>query len=216
MPVLPIQKTAGRPIDQQKTQHIFNAIDEILANEGIAVLSIERIAKYAGISKATLYRRFTNLRGVLTAYVETFTDNALDQSANGKHAPAKTLCQLEEILIKTGVELMLLISQPRVIAFDNAILAAGPQFMDLKRDLYKNGPQRAINSINELLMQANMSSPLLARDSLGDVLFHLWRSQCYDIARVEGKMQMSLKQLETHVTVTTQFFLTNLIQESFS
>ena len=67
------KKTAGRPVDHQKTQRVFAALDDILAKEGISGLSIEIIAKNAGISKATLCRRFGDLKGVLGAYVETFT-----------------------------------------------------------------------------------------------------------------------------------------------
>jgi TetR/AcrR family transcriptional repressor of mexJK operon len=207
------KKTAGRPVDHQKTKKVFAAIDAILANEGIAGLSIERIAKNAGISKATLYRRFGDIKGVLGAYVETFTQSALDQALHSDGVNLRKPSDLEQVLISLGVELMTLISQPRVIAFDNAMLAAGPQFIELKEALYRNGPQQAVSQISELLEQAGITSPLFDTDSLGDILFHIWRSGFYDRARMTGKMEMNSKQLERHIASGTRLFLSHTLSE---
>ncbi len=211
------KKSAGRPVDHLKTQKVFAAIDAILANEGISGLSIEKIAKNAGISKATLYRRFGDIKGVLGAYVETFTHNALTlglhSQSNRNTVDLKNPSELEPVLISIGVELMMLISQPRVIAFDNAMLAAGPQFTELKDALYRNGPQQAVSQISELLKQAGITSPLFGTDSLGDVLFHIWRSGFYDRARVTGKREMNSKQLERHIASGTQLFLSGIVSE---
>lgn len=211
------KKSAGRPVDHQKTQKVFTTIDDILANEGIAGLSIEKIAKKAGISKATLYRRFGDIKGVLGAYVETFTQSALEQGlhrkSNSDSVDLKNPSDLEQVLISMGVELMTLISQPRVIAFDNAMLAAGPQFSELKDALYRNGPQQAATQISDLLKQAGITSPLFDTDSLGDILFHIWRSGFYDRARVTGKREMNSKQLEKHVTSGTRLFLSGILSE---
>lgn len=210
-----LKKSVGRPVDQQKTQKVFAAIDAILANEGIAGLSIEKIAKNAGISKATLYRRFGDFKGVLAAYVETFTQNALAQTLDSNSVDLKIPSELERVLISIGVELMTLISQPRVIAFDNAMLAAGPQFIELKEALYRNGPKQAVSQISQLLEQGGISSPLFDTDTLGDILFHIWRSGFYDRARVTGKREMNSKQLEKHIASGTRLFLSSIVSEEF-
>ncbi|UGA57267.1 TetR/AcrR family transcriptional regulator [Vibrio sp. VB16] len=205
------KKAVGRPIDDEKTQKVFEAIDNILANEGISKLSIERIANTAKISKATLYRRFRNLKGILNAYVETFTSNALTPLLQDKKVNVKDPIDLEQLLIKLGTNLMKLITQPRVIAFDNAMLSAGVEYSELKQDLFKKGPQNAIRQIGNVLEQAGIVSDFFDSYRLGDILFHIWRSGVYDKARVSGQVVMNSKQLDQHITLGTQFFLTKLI-----
>lgn len=205
------KKSVGRPIDYVKTQNVFEAIDRILANEGISKLSIERIAKTAEISKATLYRRFRNLKGILNAYVETFTADALAPLWQDKKVNVKDPQEIEQLLIKLGTKLMQLITQPRVIAFDNAMLSAGVEYLEFKQDLFKKGPQNAVRQIGDVLEQAGIVSAFFDSYRLGDILFHIWRSGVYDKARVSGQLVMSSKQLDQHITLGTQFFLTKLM-----
>ena len=49
---------AGRPRDPQVDEAILSATLELLAEEGYAQLTIERIAGRAGVGKASLYRRW--------------------------------------------------------------------------------------------------------------------------------------------------------------
>ncbi|MEJ2763045.1 TetR/AcrR family transcriptional regulator [Photobacterium sp. MCCC 1A19761] len=198
---------AGRPVDQQKTQQIFDAIDAILATDGIARLSIERIASIAQVSKVTLYRRFTNLEGIISAYVESFTQTAL-KSALTSIRPEEPI-SLEQGLNNLGVQLMTLISQPRVIAFDNAIAAAGSQMAGLKDQLYRHGPQRAVAAICQVLEQGKVHSPTFELAQLADMLFQLWKSDFYDELRFTGTMPLAPAQLEQHVALRTHFFLTH-------
>ncbi|UTV26689.1 TetR/AcrR family transcriptional regulator [Photobacterium atrarenae] len=199
----------GRPVDHQKTQQIFAAIDEILSTDGIARLSIERIASTAKISKVTLYRRFSSLEGVIRAYVESFTLNAV-KSATTTIEP-QDQDSLAQALNRLGIQLMTLISQPRVIAFDNAIAAAGSQLAGLKDQLFRNGPQRAVAAICQILEQGNVHSPTFEPIQLADMLFQLWKSDFYDELRFTGTMPLTPSQLEQHVGLRTQFFL-NLLK----
>lgn len=49
---------AGRPRDPQVDEAVFAATLELLAEDGYAQLTIERIAARAGVGKASLYRRW--------------------------------------------------------------------------------------------------------------------------------------------------------------
>lgn len=203
----------GRPIDHQKTQQVFDAIDLVLLKDGIGGLAIEKIAKTAGISKATLYRRFGDMEGILEAYVSTFTKDALDQALPADGLSIDDSQEFERMLTALGIQLMQLISQPRVIAFDNAMLSAGPALLSIKEKVYRNGPQQATRKIGEILARAGVKSPLFDSQSLGDLLFHVWRSGFYDELRVTGTMQMNNKELERHVTKRTRFFLRGVQKE---
>jgi AcrR family transcriptional regulator len=202
----PDKKKLGRPVDSHKTQKVFDAIDSILANQGLSGLSIEGIAKLAGISKVTLYRRFGNIKGALSAYVEVFTQHAID-NATQSYGTDDNLGTIEEQLNRLGLALLTLICQPRVIAFDNAIIAAGPELTELKERLYLQGPLKAAETIGSLLEQADIRSPLFNTPELGALLFSIWQSQVYDRARMNGSLEMSPEELARHITKGTRFFL---------
>lgn len=208
------KRSVGRPVDHQKTAKVFETIDEILSQDGITHLSIERVAKNAGISKATLYRRFGDLKGLLTAYVGTFTQETIESGlANTSSKDIRERGELERQLNHLGVELMWLISKPRIVAFDNAILAAGPELNELKQAMYRNGPQMALNSITELLTSAGVRKAGFGASDLADILFHLWRSGFYDKVRFSGEMHLSKKELVLHIESATPFFLSSLTIE---
>jgi AcrR family transcriptional regulator len=55
----------GRPRDPKVDEAIFTATLELLAEEGYAQLTIERIAARAGVGKASLYRRWPDKASVV-------------------------------------------------------------------------------------------------------------------------------------------------------
>ena len=65
----------GRPIDREKDQHILQAGHELLYAEGPKAVTMEAVARKAGVSKATLYRRFANSDALIAAVVENKAAN---------------------------------------------------------------------------------------------------------------------------------------------
>ncbi|WP_417347256.1 TetR/AcrR family transcriptional regulator [Ferrimonas sp.] len=204
-------KTAkGRPVDGQKTLQVFAAIDSILEEQGIARLSIERIAKTAGISKVTLYRRFDTLQGVIGAYVETFTSEAMALDSLEAAPRPSSVEQMEAELNRLGVRLMELISQPRVMAFDNAIAAGGPQYQALKEQLYSQGPGRAMRHIASLFEHSGVHHPEVGTNDLAEMLFLMWQSGFYPRLKFLGATTLEPSQLSQHVAVRTRIFLSSI------
>ncbi|QFT39940.1 MULTISPECIES: TetR/AcrR family transcriptional regulator [Vibrio] len=193
----------GRPVDHERTRRMFDAIDTVLVEEGVAGLSIEKVAKIANVSKVTLYRRFGTLESMLRAYVEYYTSQAA-HSIQLDATVRLDVRSLEEQLIVLGIDTLNLIGNPRVIAFDNALLGSGQLFGDLREQLYVQGPKRLHERIAQLLLMAGIESDI---EDLADILFHLWRSGIYDAARVKGNMTVTESQLYEHVASRTRFFL---------
>src|ERR1700752_2097437 len=54
----------GRPRSEQADRAILQAAAEVLAERGLAGMSIEEVASRAGVGKTTIYRRWTS-RGTL-------------------------------------------------------------------------------------------------------------------------------------------------------
>lgn len=59
--------TRGRPIDASLSPAIMDAVLSLLAEDGYARLTTARVAERAGVSTATLYRRWPSKRNLLLA-----------------------------------------------------------------------------------------------------------------------------------------------------
>ena len=51
---------SGRPIDRSKDTAILLAARKLLIQEGVGAVTMEAVATEAGVSKATLYSRYSN------------------------------------------------------------------------------------------------------------------------------------------------------------
>jgi AcrR family transcriptional regulator len=61
----PQARSPGRPRSERAHRAILQAANELLESEGFAALSVEAIAERAGVSKATIYRRWPNRAAVV-------------------------------------------------------------------------------------------------------------------------------------------------------
>jgi len=204
------QKNIGRPIDNNRTQIILQAVGELVIEKSIAGLSMEGIAKRAKVSKVTLYRRFGDLESLIRQYVQYHTSRVFNDvpelpmkmEANG------TIVEFEQHLNELGYQLMKLISRREVVLFDNAIAAAVVPFPDIGLALYQAGPERAITEMSQLLQAySNEQSCLSKSVQSAESLFSLWKSGFYDQLRMTGIMRFNDLQLKEHVKRQTGFFI---------
>jgi AcrR family transcriptional regulator len=61
----PQARSPGRPRSERAHRAILQAANELLESEGFAAVSVEAIAERAGVSKATIYRRWPNRAAVV-------------------------------------------------------------------------------------------------------------------------------------------------------
>jgi TetR/AcrR family transcriptional repressor of mexJK operon len=59
----------GRPADPARSSAILNAARRLLRQAGPSAVTMERVAQEAGVSKATLYRRYPNRQALLEVLV---------------------------------------------------------------------------------------------------------------------------------------------------
>jgi AcrR family transcriptional regulator len=65
--VTDVARKPGRPRSAEADRAIFTKTLELLADEGLRGLSVERIAERAGVAKTTIYRRFPAKRDLVRA-----------------------------------------------------------------------------------------------------------------------------------------------------
>jgi AcrR family transcriptional regulator len=64
---------------QARREHLLDAAKQLVAEQGFHALSIEAVARAAGITRPIVYRHFDDLGALLEALVERETTRALDQ-----------------------------------------------------------------------------------------------------------------------------------------
>jgi AcrR family transcriptional regulator len=62
-----VARKPGRPRSAEADRAIFTKTLELLADEGLRGLSVERVAERAGVAKTTIYRRFPAKRDLVRA-----------------------------------------------------------------------------------------------------------------------------------------------------
>lgn len=77
------KKAVGRPRDESAHRRIIDATLALLNDEGMTGLSIEGIAARAGVSKATIYRRWDSKEDLLVDAVAAVVDFSLAVSETG-------------------------------------------------------------------------------------------------------------------------------------
>jgi AcrR family transcriptional regulator len=63
----------GRPRDPETEARIISCALDQLAEDGYAGMSIDGVARAAGVSKATIYRRFADKNDLVTAAIATYS-----------------------------------------------------------------------------------------------------------------------------------------------
>ena len=80
MPTRTAEKPARMSAEERRAQ-LLDVTKEIAATDGFHAISIERVAREAGISRPIVYGHFQDLAGLLEALVEREHERAVDQLA---------------------------------------------------------------------------------------------------------------------------------------
>ncbi|SDP84397.1 TetR/AcrR family transcriptional regulator [Lentzea jiangxiensis] len=86
------ERSAGRPRDPEADTAILTAAFELFLERGLDGTSIEQVAKRAGVTRATVYRRFATKEDLLFSVIELpRTVAALDPERMAVAPPEETL-----------------------------------------------------------------------------------------------------------------------------
>lgn len=130
------KKLKGRPSAEEQTLHQEHVLEvseaEFLAN-GFSGTSIDAIARKAGVSKLTLYRRFTNKDGLFLAVAMRAVADSCSHipSVRTEDRPAA------EVLVDFAIEILNGYLAPRSLAITRLAIAEAPQFPDVARTYYE-------------------------------------------------------------------------------
>ena len=144
----PLTPAGRRP---EKTEAILDAAGQLFREHGYGAVSMDQIAREAGVSKATVYAHFESKDRLFAAMIH----NACRAYAEGI-MPALT--EMEDVRaaltqICQGIERFLL--APKTLGIYRVIIAEGPRFPELVRAFIESGPLPFRKMLAEFFEVAN-------------------------------------------------------------
>lgn len=150
-------RVAGQ-IDVAKTEAILDAAAEVLAERGLSA-PMEAIARHAGVSKQTLYNRYSNKSELVRALVERRVDSitapfrAAGAMANPEEALATYARTLLEVMTKA----------PSLLRV--TVQSAG-EMPDVARVFFETGPLRSRCQVADFLAAETRAGRLAVEDPM--------------------------------------------------
>lgn len=170
--------TQRHEADDAKVQQIRRAASDLFLRHGFAGVSTSALAAAAGISKETLYSRYSGKEAVLADVLENLI---LSGEADTGTAPAslKSTADLDRALRSLAHELSNELMQRDYIELARIVIAETPRLPRVGKTFRRSVPQRAFQRVTELLragQQAGLVRELdlmaAARMFVGPLVLH--------------------------------------------
>jgi len=166
-------KSSERELSPEKTEAILDGAMQEFLEHGYAAARIDRIAVAAGVSKATIYRRFPDKESLFTEFMqqlagkkEIFNSNLL-QSAQGDVAA----------FLKLFANMMLnnVADDPQTLTFLRIIIGESGRFPELARAFVQNIEKPMLESMTQYLAshpELELPDPEVAARTFMGTLVH--------------------------------------------
>jgi len=102
---MPINRRPGRPRDPNADNAILRAALKIFIENGIDAVTIEEIARRAGVGRSTVYRRWSSKEQLLAQAIESARESIAPTQTLARLAPAIAQRDFVRNLLDAGVEL---------------------------------------------------------------------------------------------------------------
>ncbi|WP_162301325.1 TetR/AcrR family transcriptional regulator [Nitrincola tibetensis] len=150
---MPTNERAGRPVDPSKDLAIICAARRLLFSEGASAVSIEAVAKLAGVSKVTVYARYSNKDELLKAITETETA----QLITGLNISPQKQSDVKEALITFGTHLLSFLISNECLHFMRMLGNPGCFPTEAVDQLYATGPQSTHTKLVQWMKDAHQA-----------------------------------------------------------
>jgi TetR/AcrR family transcriptional regulator, mexJK operon transcriptional repressor len=139
------------------------AARDVFYEQGYAAVSMDEVARRAGVAKQTVYSHFNSKDALFLAVVECEWQN---QAALQLKPALTNPATAREGLRDVGLQLVEIILSPGVRALLRVTVAAAPRFPNLGRLYYEGLPQRRIVQLTDIMRRATDAGALRADDPL--------------------------------------------------
>lgn len=145
-----VNPTRGRPVDPNKDRDILNAGRSLLFEKGPQGVTMEAVARAAGVAKPTLYRRYANRDELLAAVAL----NESDAMAGRFRIAPGSADDLRRALVDFGRDLSRLICSREHIRFIHMLGASTGLPQASRESVFRHGPLATRDRLAEWLERA--------------------------------------------------------------
>ena len=132
--VEPFSPSAGRR--PEKTEAILEAASQLFREHGYGAVSMDQIAREAGVSKATVYAHFESKDRLFAAMIH----NACRVYAEGIMPALTEMEDVRQALTQICREIERFLLAPKTLGIYRVIIAEGPRFPELVQAFIEAGP----------------------------------------------------------------------------
>jgi TetR/AcrR family transcriptional repressor of mexJK operon len=204
-PAIAVRRARGRPKDPDKRAAILVAAKKLFLRHGLDGVSMDAIAREAGVSKLTLYSHFR-------AKDELFQTAVVEKCQ--EHTPTDLFDPLadrplRERLTRIGRGFVSLIMSDDSMELNRMMASEAPGRSRLSRLFYAAGPQRMMDRFAALLAAADAAGELKVPDPSRAAahFFCLLKGIHHFRAMLGVAPRASVRVLNTHVDEVVELFL---------
>jgi TetR/AcrR family transcriptional regulator, mexJK operon transcriptional repressor len=128
---------AGTPPDSPKRRQVTEAAEKLFFAHGYGAVSMDQVARTAGVSKATLYAYFPSKDALFAQIVAT---KGQDSPLAGDLFPT-VVTDLRATLEDIGMRVLTFMLKERTLAIYRIALSEAGRFPEVGRAFYEGGPQ---------------------------------------------------------------------------
>jgi AcrR family transcriptional regulator len=154
-------KNTQDPQVNPKAMAIMTAAKELFLEQGFGAVSMDQVARQAGVSKATVYAHFVSKEKLFAEMVFRACIAKSQTVLPALQADSDIEAVLEEIAHIVVDHLL----SPEPLAVYRIIMAEGPRFPELPRAFFGNGPLPMIRKLTDFFDEANRLGLLTVPDT---------------------------------------------------
>ncbi len=123
--------------ESPKRRAVVEAAADLFLSQGYGAVSMDVIAREAGVSKATLYAYFPSKEKLFATIVAS---NCVRLQTLAASMPERYAADTRAMLTGMGVEWLTFFLQPRTLGLYRVVMAEAPRFPELAASFYEAGP----------------------------------------------------------------------------
>lgn len=165
-------RARGRPSDPAKRDAILDAARALFFSGGPDAVSMEAVAREAGVSKVTLYAHFAHRNALIRAVIMAQHERLVA----ALHEPVDDAAGLRRSLSRLGLELMHFLCSDDFLLLERLLAAHLHAHPGLGRLIYEHGPLATVHQLARLLDRLNARGLVRVDDSrvAAEQLIGMW------------------------------------------
>ncbi len=190
-----------------KTQLVLDAATEIFLKHGFAAATTDMIQQRAGVSKATVYSRYSNKEALFIAVIE----NECERLTNNVKAIDFKSDSIFQSLKDIGYEYLTILLSPSGLALFRVIIAESQRFDDVGKTFYNAGPKVVLelltHQIDNAVSQKKIDLNTFSSQEAATMFLSTLRGEAQLQCITHPHSSPSEIQIEQWVSVAVSFFL---------